>query len=119
MSLGPVILLTVIWLAMFKILTCESLHNSGIHRGRHKYKRRHLFSEENNRHVRLHYENLPLEQDASLLMLDEDNEDVSVDASFELDKPREYFNKRFYFYFFYTSCKCFRINSLDYCLLTI
>ncbi|XP_025414233.1 uncharacterized protein LOC112686242 [Sipha flava] len=87
MSLGPVILLTVIWLAMFKILTCESLHNSGIHRGRHKYKRRHLFSEENNRHVRLHYENLPLEQDASLLMLDEDNEDVSVDASFELDKP--------------------------------
>lgn len=99
MSLGSVIILTVIWLAIFKILTCESLYNNGNHRGRHKYKRRHLFSGENNRHVRLHQDNLPLEQDPSLLMLDEDNEDVTVDASFELDKPRKYFNKVFIFYF--------------------
>lgn len=103
MSLGPVVLSTVIWLAMFKVLTCESLHNNGNHRGRHKYKRRHLFSGENNRDVRLHQDNLPLQQDPSLLMLDEDNEDVTADASFELDKPREYSYKLPFFIFFYYS----------------
>lgn len=96
MSLGPVILSTVIWLAMLMVLTCESLHNNGNHRSRHKYKRRHLFFGENNRDARLHQDNSsPLQQDPSLLMFDEDNEDVNGDASFELDKPREYSNKQF------------------------
>lgn len=71
---------------MFKALTGESFHNSGNHRSRHKYKRRQLFSGEN---MRFHPDGLPLQQDPSLLLIEEDNEAADVDPTFEMDKPRE------------------------------
>lgn len=103
MSLGSIILLTAVWLAMSKVLTCESLRNSGSHRGRHKYKRRQLYSGGNNGNVHLHQDGSPLQHDPSLLLMDEDNEAVTVDATSELDKPRKciFYNKqRKNFYFF-------------------
>ncbi|KAF0767060.1 Uncharacterized protein FWK35_00029073 [Aphis craccivora] len=89
MSLSSIVLLTAVWLAMSKVLTCESLRNSGSHRGRHKYKRRQLYSGENNGNARLHLDNSPLQHNPSLLLLEDDNEAVTADATFELDKPRE------------------------------
>lgn len=89
MSLGSIVLLTVVWLAMSKVLTCEALRNSGSHRGRHKYKRRQLYSGGNIGDVRLHRDDLPLQHDPSLLLMDDDNEAANADATFELDKPRE------------------------------
>uniref|UniRef100_A0A2S2PHW8 Ig-like domain-containing protein n=1 Tax=Schizaphis graminum TaxID=13262 RepID=A0A2S2PHW8_SCHGA len=87
MSLGSIVLLTAVWLAMSKVLTCESLRNSGSHRGRHKYKRRQLYSGENNGNARLHRENSPLQHNPSLLLLEDDNEADTTDVTFELDKP--------------------------------
>lgn len=86
MSLGSVVLLIVIWSVVFDVLTSESLRYNGIHRNRHKYKRRELFSGENNKgYARFHKDESPL------LLLDEDEGDASADATFELDKPRECF----------------------------
>lgn len=83
MSLGSVVLLIVIWSMVFEVLASESLRNNGIHRNRHKYKRRELYSGENNKgYARFHQDDL---------LLDEDAGDASVDATFELDKPRECF----------------------------
>ncbi|XP_029341821.1 uncharacterized protein LOC100167149 isoform X2 [Acyrthosiphon pisum] len=87
MSLGSIVLLTVVWLAMSKVLTCESLRNSGSHRGRHKYKRRQLYSGGNIGDLRLHRDDLPLQHDPSLLLMDDDNEAATDDSTFELDKP--------------------------------
>jgi len=108
MSLGSIVLLTAVWLAMSKVLTCESVHNSGSHRGRHKYKRRQLFSGGNNGDVHLHRDHSPLQHDPSLLLMDEDNEAATADATFELDKPREcifhiiiYRTKKFYYFYYY------------------
>lgn len=89
MSLGSVVLLSVIWLAMFNALTGESFHNNGNHRSRHKYKRRQLFSGEHYSNMHFHQDSLPLQLDPSLLLIEEDNEATGVDPTFELDKPRE------------------------------
>lgn len=86
---------------MFKVLTGESFHNNGNHRSRHKYKRRQLFSGENNGNMHFHQDNLPLQHDPSLLLIDEDNEAAGVDPTFEMDKPRECLFILFKIFFFY------------------
>jgi len=118
MSLGSIVLLTAVWLAMSKVLTCESLRNSGSHRGRHKYKRRQLYSGGNNDNVHLHQDDSPLQHDPSLLLMDDDNEAVTADATSELDKPREcifyniYIKQTKMFYFFIIKINVFHAATV-------
>lgn len=120
MSLGSAILLSVIWLAMFKALTGESFHKNGNHRSRHKYKRRQLFSGEHNGNMHFHLDSLPLQEDPSLLLIEEDNEAAGVDPAFELDKPRErlfiLFSHSFHICLYIYTCIIFILNKVKFVL---
>lgn len=80
MSLGSVVLLTVIWLAM----SSESLYNN-------ENKRRQLLYREDNGNMRFQSDTSP-EQNPPLSLVDEDSESLDADPIFELDKPRECFH---------------------------
>lgn len=85
MSLGSVVLLAVIWLAMTIVLIAEPLHDSKNRHYRHKYNRRHIpFSDEHTGNLRLHRDTSQPTENPPLA----DNNE-GADEMFELDKPRE------------------------------
>lgn len=81
MSLGSVVLLTVVWLAVSN----ESLYNN-------RNERRQLLYREDNGYMHFRSDNISLEQNPPLSLVDDDSESLDEDPIIELDKPRECFS---------------------------
>lgn len=103
MSLGSIVALTVIWLAMLKALTSESVFDAGRHR--HTFRRRQLHRGENLKgDVRFRRDDTSLQP---FLLFDDEDAEI-VDDTLELDKPRECF--QFVIYSIRAKLKHFNTN---------